>query len=252
MEILQAILNLMPADPVPVRAVMVGVHWVLVSSKYCGLASTLVNVGPHGHFRVRDIGTLQQKSAQELAGWLLSDNLLEASLGMAALNSLLEVDESRLEQLNAEEVIAREGKDKNVAIVGHFPFIERIKPMTKNTWVIEKLPFGDDFPESTAQEFIPQSHVVAITGTAFINHTIEGLLSLCHPDACVLVLGPSTPLTPLLFSYGISYLSGARVTDEKEALLTIQQGAMFQQVKGVELVTMTKKFLPNIDNVKVS
>jgi len=240
MEILQTLLNLMPTDPVPVRKVVVGVHWVLVCSKYSGLASTLVNVGPHGHSRVRDVGALHQKSTQELAGWALSDNLLEASLGMAALNSMLEVDESRLKHVNAEEVIASEGKDENVAIVGHFPFIERIKTITRNCWVIEKRPFGDDFTEETAQEFIPQAHVVAITGTAFINHTMEELLSLCRPDASVLVLGPSTPLAPLLFQYGISFLSGVRVLNEDDALLTIQQGAMFQQVKGVKLVTMTK------------
>jgi uncharacterized protein (DUF4213/DUF364 family) len=240
MEILKALLNLMPTDPVPVRKVVVGVHWVLVCSKYSGLASTLVNAGPHGHSRVRDVGALHQKSAQELAGWALSENLLEASLGMAALNSLLAVDESRLKQVNAEEVIASEGKDQNVVIVGHFPFIERIKTITKNCWVIEKRPFGDDFPEETAQEFIPQAHVVAITGTAFINHTMEELLALCCPDTSVLVLGPSTPLAPLLFQYGISFLSGVRVLNEDDALLTIQQGAIFQQVKGVKLVTMTK------------
>lgn len=240
MKILEELLKFLPDNSVPIREVMVGVHWVLVCSQYCGLASTLVNVGPHGHFRVRDVGALKQKSAQELASWALSGNLLEASLGMAALNSLLEVDENRLEQVNAEEVIAREGKDKNVVIVGHFPFIERIKPVTKNTWVIEKRPFGDDFPEDAAREFIPQAHVVAITGTAFINHTIEGLLSLCHPEACVLVLGPTTPLTPLLFQYGISFLSGARIVNKKDALVTIQQGAMLQQVRGVNLVTMMK------------
>ena len=240
MEILSALLKLMPKEPVPVRKVLVGVHWVLVCSQHCGLASTLVNVEPHGHSRVRDVGMLHQKSAQELAGWVLLDNLLEASLGMAALNSLLEVEESRLEQVNAEEVIKEKGEGKHVVIVGHFPFIERIKSGMQSCRVIEKQPFGDDFPEEAAREFIPRAQVVAITGTAFINHTMEGLLSLCRSDASVLVLGPSTPLAPQLFKFGISFLSGARVIDEEAAWLTIQQGAMFQQVKGVKLVTMKK------------
>lgn len=35
---------------------------------------------------------LTEKCAQELALWALSDNFLEASIGMVAINSLLEID----------------------------------------------------------------------------------------------------------------------------------------------------------------
>jgi len=242
MEILNKLLATLPVEPIPVRKVIIGVHWTLVSSKYCGLGSTLVGEGPHGHSQVRDVGELQQKSAQELAHWVLSDNLLEASIGIAAINSLLEVDENRTEQINAAEVIAHESKDKNLVVVGHFPFVDRMKSITKNCWVIEKRPFGDDFPEEASQQFIPQADVIAITGTAFINHTMEGLLSLCRSDSKVMVLGPSTPLSPLFFDYGISFLSGSRVIDEEAAITTIQQGASFPQVRGVRLVTMSKGF----------
>lgn len=90
-------------------------------------------------------------------------------------------------------------------------------------------------------EFIPKADVVAITGTAFINHTMENLLSLCRPDSLLMILGPSTPLTPLLFNYGVTYLSGARVANEEAAVTTITQGASLPQVKGIRLVTMAKK-----------
>lgn len=240
MKILENILDTLPKQIIPVRKVIIGVHWTLVSSKYCGLGSTLVGEGPHGHSQVRDVGVLHQKSAQELAHWILSDNLLEASVGIAALNSLIEVDENQLEQVNAADVIARESRDKNLVVVGHFPFVDRVKTLAKNCWVIEKRPFGDDFPEVASQEFIPQADVIAITGTAFINHSMAGLLSLCRPESLVMVLGPSTPLSPLLFNYGISFLSGSRVIDEDAALITIQQGASFPQVNGVQLVTISK------------
>jgi uncharacterized protein (DUF4213/DUF364 family) len=239
-NIFQTLLQTLPQEPVPVRKVIIGVHWTLVSSKYCGLGSTIVGEGPHGHSKVRDVGALQEKSAQELAEWVLSDNLLEASVGIAAINSLLDLDERRMEQINAADVIARESDGKNLVVVGHFPFVDRVKTIAKNCWVIEKRPSGDDFPEEKAREYIPQADVVAITGTAFINHTITGLLSLCRPNAMVMILGPSTPMTPLLFDYGISFLSGSRVIDEDAAIATIQQGAIFPQVKGVRLLTMMK------------
>ncbi len=240
MELLKTLLEALPEKPIPIRRVVIGVHWTLVCSKYCGLASTMVGEGPHGHSRVRDVGKLEQKSAQELAQWVLSDTLLEASIGIAAINSLLEVKESQMETVNASEVIARKSKGKNLVVVGHFPFVEHLSSIARNCWVIEKRPYGNDFPEDTARQFIPQADVIAITGTALINHTMENLLSLCPSGSLIMVLGPSTPLSPLFFKYGISFLSGARVMDEEAAIKTIQQGASFQQVNGVQLVTMSK------------
>ncbi len=124
-------------------------------------------------------------------------------------------------------------------VVQNFILIH-IQSITRNCWVIEKRPYGDDFPEDAAQEFIPQADVIAITGTALINHTMDALLSLCPHGSMVMVLGPSTPLSPLLFDYGISFLSGTQVTDEDVAVITIQQGAIFPEVQGVRLVTMSK------------
>jgi uncharacterized protein (DUF4213/DUF364 family) len=240
MEPIKSLLATVPLETVPIRRVVVGVHWTLVSSKTCGLASTLVDCAPHGESKIRDAGTLHLKTAQELAQWVLSDNLLEASIGMAALNSLIEVDENKLTQVNAAEVIAREGRGKNVAVVGHFPFVAKIKNLLKNCWVIEKRPFGDEFPEEAASELIPKADVIAITGTTFVNHTVEKLLSLCRPGSLVMILGPTTPLAPMLFDYGVTYLSGALVDDEEAAIATIIQGASFPQVKGVRLVTMAR------------
>ena len=241
MTIISDLLSTLPRDPIPVQNVVIGVHWTLVTSRFSGLGSTLVNSGPHGSGRMRDVGNLLNKNAQELAGWLESDNLLEASVGMAALNSIIEVPEVQLQPINAAEVIEREARGKNLAVIGHFPFLERLNGVVRNLWVMEQNPYGDDLPEEAAQEYVPGADVVAITGTAFINHTIENLLPLCRQDALVIILGPSTPLHPMLFDRGISYLSGARVVDPFAAQLTIQQGASFPQVKGVQVVTMVKQ-----------
>lgn len=241
MTIISDLLSTLPRDPIPVQNVVIGVHWTLVTSRFSGLGSTLVNSGPHGSGRMRDVGDLLNKNAQELASWLESDNLLEASVGMAALNSIIEVPEKQLQPVNAAEVIEREARGKNLAVIGHFPFLERLKGMVRNLWVMEQNPYGDDLPEEAAQEYVPGADVVAITGTAFINHTIENLLPLCRQDALVIILGPSTPLHPMLFDRGISYLSGSRVVDPSAAQLTIQQGAGFPQVKGVQVVTMVKQ-----------
>jgi len=239
MNILDDLLDSLDMDA-PVRTVLVGAHWTAVCSRFCGLASTFTGDKPHGHAPVRDVGRLHEKSARELAEYARSDNLLEASIGLAAINSLLDVDESRAVEINAVEVLIEHGRGRNVALVGHFPFIPKLHPAVGQLWVLEQRPAEGEFPAEVATDLIPQADVVAITGSALINHTLDGLLALCRPQALVMILGPSTPLSPVLFAHGAAILSGARIVDETAALRTIGQGASFQQVAGVRLLTIQK------------
>ena len=239
MNILDDLLDSLDMDA-PVRTVLVGAHWTAVCSRFCGLASTFTGDKPHGHAPVRDVGRLHEKSARELAEYARSDNLLEASIGLAAINSLLDVDESRAVEINAVEVLIEHGRGRNVALVGHFPFIPKLHPAVGQLWVLEQRPAEGEFPAEVAADLIPQADVVAITGSALINHTLDGLLALCRPQALVMILGPSTPLSPVLFAHGAAILSGARIVDETAALRTIGQGASFQQVAGVRLLTIQK------------
>jgi uncharacterized protein len=236
MALLNDLLDSLNGDA-PVRFVLVGVHWTVVCSRYCGLASTLLGDQPHGHEKVREVGSLHHKNARELAEFAKSDNLLEASIGVAAINSLLDVDIDQAVEVNAGQVLADRGSGKNIALVGHFPFIPRLRQVASQLWVIEQRPAEGEHPVEAAADLIPQAEIVALTGSAIINHTLDNLLELCHPDALVMVLGPSTPLSPILFDYGVRILSGARVVNETDALRTISQGATFQQVQGVKLLT---------------
>ncbi|MBA7618065.1 hypothetical protein ES703_25384 [subsurface metagenome] len=222
-----------------VRDIRLGLFHTAVLTRNCGLAATL----PRDALRqeqpsVREPGRLLEKSAPELARMAYSDNILEAAIGMAAINSLLEVNDEQCRELNAGELIAGKGKGKKVAIVGHFPFIPRLREVAKELWVIEKNPREGDFPEAEAENFIPQANVVGITGTAFTNHTIEKLLQLCRPEAYVVIVGDTAPLSPVLFDHGIDAISGTKVIDPQLALHCVSQGATYPQIKGVRQLTM--------------
>jgi len=240
MKILDEILAGLDYDA-PVRDIRMGPFQTGVFTRYCALASTPHQAGPHHEsFPVKEAGSLLEKSARELAFMAESENVFEAAVGMAAINSLLEVDESRFEKLNAADILAREGEGKRIAIIGHFPFIDRLRRAARQVWVIEKNPRDDDFSEDDGAGLIPQADVVGITGTAFTNHTIENILAACAPGAYVMVLGDTTPLTPLLFEYGIDCISGTRVMDPSAALRCASQGATFRQLKGIRLLAMEK------------
>jgi uncharacterized protein (DUF4213/DUF364 family) len=222
-----------------VREVYCGAFWTAVLSKNCGLSSTFRGDHP-SHEMVRDAGELRGKPALELAGYARSDNLLEASIGMATVNSLLSVDQSRCLTENALDILIAKGQGKKVAVVGHFPWIPKLRDAVEELWVLEQRPQDGDLPAQAAERVLPQADVVAITGTSFINHTLERLLELSRGSFTVLV-GPTSPLSPLLFDWGIDVISGTIVDDPEAAIRSVSEGAIFRQVKGVRLVNMVKE-----------
>jgi uncharacterized protein len=80
---------------------------------------------------------------------------------------------------------------------------------------------------------------VEITGSAFINHTLEDLLKLCK-GAFVVLIGPISPFSPVLFDFGIDIICGAKVIDEDQVICSISQGATFREIKGVKVLTLSK------------
>jgi uncharacterized protein (DUF4213/DUF364 family) len=235
----------------------IGTHWTAVAvmtsaGMRAGLAATLLGrESEPGRPAVREAGHLIGKPAAELVALVLSDSLTERSVGFATLNALLEVDQTACVSVNAEEIILQRiaqvpgtsevpGTSRGVAIVGHFPFVPRIREVAEVCWVLELNPGPGDLPADMAPEVIPKADVVAITGMALINGTFEGLAALCRPDAFVLVLGPSTPLSPILFDYGVDAISGAVISDIPAALAAISQGANFRQIPGKRLLTMLR------------
>jgi uncharacterized protein (DUF4213/DUF364 family) len=74
------------------------------------------------------------------------------------------------------------------------------------------------------------------------NHTLPSLLSLCDPQALVILLGPSTPLSPILFEEGVDILCGSQITNIEAVLRVVAQGGNFRQIHraGVRTVTMAR------------
>jgi uncharacterized protein (DUF4213/DUF364 family) len=224
-----------------VRDIRQGPFQTAVLTRNCGLASTPHGGGHHQHSAaVKDAGLLLEEAVSTLAQMAYSSSPLEAAIGMATINALLEVDEGCCIEVNAGDILAEKGRGKKVAIIGHFPFVPELRQLVAELWVIEKQPWEGDLTEDKAFSLVPQSDVVGITGTAFTNHTIEHLLSLCRPEAYVVILGGTAPLSPVLFDYGVDAVSGTKVVDPEAVLRCVSQGATFRQIKGIRLLTMQK------------
>jgi len=242
-SILKDILSSLDSDS-RVSDIRTCVYWTAVTSFRCGLASSMATSIPaYGGHQVESAGNLLPIGAIELASRSLSSRILEASIGIAAINSILPIDESLCVDMNAEEVIRSQGEGKRIAVIGHFPFVKGLKKVTKELRVFELPGRGrpGDITGNEIETLLPQAEVVAITSTTLINHSLGGILNLIASDAYKMMLGPSTPLSAIFFDYGFDAISGSIVIDRDRVLNCISQGANFRQVKGVRKVTLRRE-----------
>lgn len=240
MTLLEEIVESLPAEPAPVRRVMIGIHWTIVCSRFCGMASTLTGENLP-HVNLAGVGEYQHCTAQELAQLALHGNHLESSIGVAAINSLIDISAMNSVELNAHNWIYENAPGKDIAIVGHFPFVDKVRPLARNLWVLEKNPRPGDISAEEAAPYLEKAEIIAVTGSALVNGSMDEELKMCNPNATIMVLGPSTPLSEAFFRHKVSILSGSQVIDEEKALLTVEQGGSYSQVIGVKRVTIFNK-----------
>ncbi len=245
--LLHTLLNTLPSGW-SLQQLYVGLNWTLsivqnqTGQLQAGLAATPAPemVAAQTQFRA-GANRLAPADALSLAQYVLSDKPVEAAVGLATINALLSPPPALLANLDAADWLMTHGRGRRVALVGHFPFIEELKPALAYLWVLELSPCPGEYPAEQAPTIIPQAEVVAITSSTLINHTLTGLLQLVSPGAKVMLLGPSTPLTPVLFQFGIDLLSGVQVVDLKAVLASVASPVNFQKMKGVRRVTLTKQ-----------
>lgn len=207
-----------------VERAVIGVAYtgILLSNGGCGLAAT-----PHergGCAAFPGAGTLAGRSAWELAQGLLSADSRRSALGLATVNAVLSPD---LPVANVEplEALAVSKKDV-VGMVGYIaPLVRPLREQAKELLIFERDPHRNSpgiLPDWAIEWELSRCDVVLLSGTTFINKTVDHLLSLCRGR--VAIIGPSTPMWPGLFSYGINWLFGAWVRNPELALRVVAEG----------------------------
>jgi len=218
----------------PVKEIFIGGYLITVTSAHTGLCTRVTRNREEPGEKLSLFG----KSAREIAIMLANpspDFPDTVSCGMAAVNSLLPVPENAL-QSKAQDLILKRGRSKNVAIIGHFPFVENIVSEFQNLWVLENNPRPGDFPAEASKEFLPQADVVAMTATTLLNGTCADLLGYIPKEAFTIMLGPSTPFAPCLFDWGIDALAGSWVRDNSLVKLSIREGLPRRALQGIDPV----------------
>ncbi len=220
---------------------------VLVDSVLVGSGSTLVKVGEaagaaatnHLQSRPRIVdeelwenGMTWKAAASLIKSW----NFTEAAIGAAAVNAFynrrqqLEMEISRTAgavMMTEKDTFAAHAEDlrgKKVATIGHFYYAEQFLKQAGEVFILEREVKNGDYPDTACEYLLPEMDYVFITGFTLVNKTLPRLLELSGNGRVILV-GPSVPMAPVLFSFGVDELAGTLITDVKKTENLIRQGS---------------------------
>jgi|GEM_PF-1563826 len=197
------------SDIVLVDEVLVGLNWTwLRAGRYCGIARS-PDRGTEGARSVLAGSPLAGRPLAELASWLCSLDPMYRSIGLAAINAFWNRADGPL--ASSHNGLERfEPLGDGLVVVGGFR--EALKKLPMAT-VIERELQGNDVSVDRAQVQLSNANAIAITAQTLMNGSLEPLLARVNHIPTKLLLGPSAPVSPILFEHGLTAVSGLTITD---------------------------------------
>lgn len=249
-EIYDKLISEIPENLI-VKEVMVGTSWTMVSTdENVGVAMTINETSIPSDFKYSLTGAALKEVATLVKSW----NFIEASIGLSAINAYYNFKERILAE--SEKIWSKVAwdtsnkdvfdtysvniKQKNIAVIGHFPYIEQRLGESNRLTILERRPKNGDYPDTACEYLLPEQDYVFITGSAFINKTMPRLLQICK-NAKVILVGPSVPMTSTLFEYGVFELSGFYVTNNYLCKKVISEGNITSLFVSGDRICLNKK-----------
>lgn len=226
-ELYDALINGIPENFITDELICGNHHSYIRSGNGSGIASARPYETRMPMFTKNLIGLPLREVATCVKSW----NFIEAAIGSAAINAYYNnpqvardngvefSDTKRVEDRLYDPFIMsqNEVKGKKVAVVGHFPHLESLLEPICDFSIIEWEPLDGDYPMPSCEYLLPECDYVYLTCTSIVDKTLPRLLELSKNAKRITMVGPGTPLAPVLFDYGIGDLSGFMIKDNLRA-----------------------------------
>ena len=215
-------------ENVIIDKVTVGLNWTMVrAGEFCGIARSPAR-GTEGARTIRPEEGFLGKNLKQIATSLCSADPLQRSLGLAAVNAYwnrprpLDETKKRMRENGGFSALTPPGD--GLVIVGGFRGAARRLPAAR---IIEREPKPGDIPVAESGMAFAQAKRLAITAQTLMNGSLEPILKSSQMVSHRMLIGPSAPLCPRLFDYGLDEISGAVVIDpEATERFILETGTM--------------------------
>lgn len=240
-RILDALVQKVPEDA-EIVDVSVGIFWTFVQTQYGSAISASAHrwcedppgaiipyAGELVGMRVRDVYPLYDSAS--LTARSLANAAVSASFGNHEMTG-------RCIPGRGQDIIAsicsNAAGTLRIALVGHFHFADELRALGHHLDVFElegRCEPGD-IPNTRFPDFLPLANVVIMTSSTMITHATEDILRQSRADAKKLIVGPTVPIHPVLWDYGLDVVSGSIVTDPAQVAVAARQGGNHKQFTG--------------------
>jgi len=254
-------------DEIKVERVVIGIFFtgVKLTTGEGGLCYTPVKAIPEAVCcpssarAMPNSGSLTKRPISLYFDDALSSKPIRKALGIAVINALSDlcwksnppVGYTITKGIDAMDTVEIYEDDFVVVIGALAPLLKVLLKRGKSFNVIEQdprtlkpdeMPFF--VPVDKTNECVPKADLLVITGTTLINSTLEGLLSLAHKNARIVVMCPTASMLPdAFFKRGVDILGGDIVTKPDELLDVIAEGGSGYHFfeKSADRVVFTRK-----------
>lgn len=187
-------------------------------------------------YRQWPLEKLNGKKAGELMEWVLSDDLLERTVGLAALNALSQdfisnhPQHYRIDAGSDLFNLMKLDKSSRIGLVGYFrPLLTRLQEKAGEVIVVEKsselLKGSYPFTMTADPTALRQCDKVLITATTVTNDSLPELMPHCANASFIGIMGPTAGCLPdALFNLGIHAVGYSQVMNSEVFLQRFEQG----------------------------
>ena len=218
------------------RSLAVGVFWTgAIGSVRGSMAATPFGWNPAEYISYPNAGTYLDQGLGALVERAREGTWGERSIALAGLHACLPKLAKTDSNEDGADFLLRVGAGKRVALLGHFPFVPRLRAAGLDLRVYElphRLQQGD-LPADQLPTDAASIDVLALTSAVIISGQLESSLALAREDTVRVVIGPSAPQHPKLFELGVDALCGTHVLEPEAALASIGQGATHKYIRGL-------------------
>jgi uncharacterized protein (DUF4213/DUF364 family) len=235
-------------EEISVEDVVIGVFFtgVKLSTGHAGVAFTPIGEMPEAvccpssAARMPAAGSLAKTPVLEILPYALDRNVLKSAIGVATLNAVTQIIVESSTPEGCSIVKDKDGFEllrilphETVSLVGAFgPYIRQLKMMGNPFFVIERNPQTlrpDEMKffrsEAEAGATLERSDAAILTGTAIVNHSIDGILPHLKNLKRAAIIGPTASMLPdAFFRKGVSVMAGVRISDPEKMSGILKQG----------------------------